>query len=362
MTLNTLPLEKIHTDLGAKLVPFGGWNMPVQYTDGIIAEHKHTRESVSIFDICHMGEFMIEGPGATEALDKILARSIHSQKIGVCRYNFLMNSLGGVRDDLIVYRLGDESYFIVVNAATTADDAYWIKQNLPETVVFTDVSANTGKLDLQGPLTFEVMSLLGFDKSELPDYFKFIQTEFKGIPCIVSRTGYTGERGLEFYVAVEDLQKLWGLLTSDPRVKPAGLGARDTLRLEVGYALYGHELNETTTPYDIGYEKLIKLTGRDFVGKHSLINAERKYLTGIVLDKRRAAREGTAVKIELENIEDIGTVTSGSFAPSVGTAVALAFLKHELPVGTEVLLGEGPKFLKGVVTELPFYKEGTVRD
>ncbi len=362
MALNTLPLEKVHTALGAKMVPFGGWNMPVQYTDGIIAEHNHTREKVSIFDICHMGEFMVEGPGATEALDKLLARSINSQKTGVCRYNFLMNSLGGVRDDLIVYKLDEESYFIVVNAATAAEDAYWIKQNLPETVVFTDISENTGKLDLQGPLAFEVMEKLGVDKTRLPGYFKFIQTEINGIPCIVSRTGYTGERGLEFYVSTDDLQTLWDLLTSDERVKPAGLGARDTLRLEVGYALYGHELNEETTPYDIGYEKLIKMEGREFIGKHSLLNAERKYLTGIVLDKRRAAREGTTVKIELNYVEEIGTVTSGSFAPSIGTAVALAFLKRELPVGTEVLLGEGPKYMTGKVAELPFYKQGTVRD
>ncbi len=359
MGLQRLPMEQKHVDLGAKMVPFGGWNMPVQYSEGIIAEHNHTREKVSLFDICHMGEFMVEGPGATNALDRLMARAITTQKVGICRYNFLMNGQGGVRDDLIVYRLEDESYFIVVNAATAADDAAWIKQNLPETVVFTDISKETGKIDLQGPLAFDVMEKIGFPKENLPGYFKFIQTEVQGIPCIVSRTGYTGERGLEFYVSIEYLEQLWDLLISQDDVKPCGLGARDTLRLEVGYALYGHELNEETTPIDIGYGPMIKMD-REFVGKQALQTAERKYLTGIVLDKRRAAREETPVFTADE--QQVGIVTSGSFGPSVGTAVSLAFLDKELPEGTEVLLGKGPKYMTGKVAALPFYKNGTVRD
>lgn len=359
MDLQRLPLEQKHVELGAKMVPFGGWNMPVQYSEGIIAEHNHTREKVSLFDICHMGEFMVEGPGATTALDGLMARAITTQKVGICRYNFLMNNQGGVRDDLIVYRLDEESYFIVVNAATATADAEWIKQNLPDSVVFTDISSETGKIDLQGPLAFDVMERVGFPKVNLPGYFKFIQTEVQGIPCIISRTGYTGERGLEFYVSTEYVAQLWDLLISDEEVKPCGLGARDTLRLEVGYALYGHELNEETTPIDIGYGPMIKMD-REFVGKKGLRTAERKYLTGIVLDKRRAAREETPVLTT--NEKQVGIVTSGSYGPSVGTAVALAFLAEELPEGTSVLLGEGPKFMTGKVAALPFYKNGTVRD
>ncbi len=359
MDLMHLPLEQKHVDLGAKLVPFGGWNMPVQYTEGIINEHTHTREQVSLFDISHMGEFMVEGEGVAEALDRLFARPVATQKVGICRYNFLMNEQGGVRDDLILYRMSETKFFIVVNAATADADADWIQQNLPESAKFENISATTGKLDLQGPKAFEVMEAIGFATADLPGYFKFIETEVAGIPCIVSRTGYTGERGLEFYVDTQYVEQLWDLLISQENVKPCGLGARDTIRLEVGYALYGHELDEQTTPIDVGYGPLIKLE-RDFVGRDALKTAPRKYLTGIVLDKRRAAREGADVFDENENL--IGKVTSGSYAPSVGTAVALAYLDKELKSGESVLLGKGPKYMTGKVAEVPFYKNGTVRD
>ena len=361
MSLMRLPLEQKHVDLGAKLVPFGGWNMPVQYAPGIIKEHEHTRSKVSLFDISHMGEFRVTGEGAAATLNRILARPVETQKVGICRYNFLMNDKGGVRDDLILYRMDEEDFFVVVNASTAADDAEYIKANLPETVTFVDVSADTGKLDLQGPLAFEVMKDLGFDLEKLPGYFKFIEDEIAGVPCIISRTGYTGERGVEFYVEAQYLEKLWDALMAHEAVEPCGLGARDTLRLEVGYALYGHELNEDTTPIEIGYGHPLVKVERDFVGAEALrANPQSRFLTGIVLEGKRAAREGSVVYNSNEEV--IGKVTSGSFGPSVGTAVALSFLDVELEEGTEVLMGKAPKYLKGVVSSVPFYKEGTVRD
>jgi aminomethyltransferase len=358
MELKSLFLEQKHIDLGAKMVPFGGWNMPVQY-EGIIAEHNHTREKVSLFDISHMGEFVVKGPGCAEIVGSLMARPVASQKIGVCRYNFLMNDNGGVQDDLIVYRIAEDELFIVVNAACIENDAKVIKSALPDGIEFKDVSSKTGKLDLQGPLAFEVMKSFGFELEDLPGYFKAIQSEVKGIPCLISRTGYTGERGLEFYVDAQYVEQLWDLFMSHEAVKPCGLGARDTLRLEVGYALYGHELDNETTPIDVGFGGLIKFE-RDYVGRDALKVAPRKYLTPIVLDKRRAAREGTPVFDKNENL--IGKVTSGSFAPSVGTAIALAFLKEDLPEGSELLLGKAPKYMTAKVGSLPFYTKGTVRD
>ncbi|MCK5835344.1 MAG: glycine cleavage system aminomethyltransferase GcvT [Lentisphaeria bacterium] len=358
MELNNLFLEQKHIDLGAKMVPFGGWNMPVQY-EGIIAEHNHTREKVSLFDISHMGEFLVKGPGCAEAVATLMARPVASQKVGVCRYNFLMNDQGGVQDDLIIYRLAEDELFIVVNAACAPNDAKVIQAALPEGIEFTDISSHTGKLDLQGPLAFKVMETLGFTAEDLPGYFKSIQTEVQGIPCIVSRTGYTGELGLEFYVDSKYIAQLWDVLSAHEDVKPCGLGARDTLRLEVGYALYGHELDNETTPIDVGFGGLIKFE-REYVGRDALKVAPRKFLTPIVLDKRRAAREGAVVFDKAENV--IGKVTSGSFAPSVGTAIALAFLETELTEGTEVLLGKAPKYMTAKVGSLPFYTEGTVRN
>ncbi len=358
MDLNRLFLEEKHIELGAKMVPFGGWNMPVQY-EGIIAEHNHTREKVSLFDISHMGEFRVKGAGCVEAVSALMARPVASQKLGVCRYNFLMNDKGGVQDDLIIYRIAEDELFIVVNAACAPNDAAVIKAALPEGVEFTDVSNHTGKVDLQGPLAFEVMEKLGFAKDDLPGYFKFIETEVQGLPCLISRTGYTGELGLEFYVDLEFLPQLWDLLISQDEVKPCGLGARDTLRLEVGYALYGHELDTETTPIDVGYGAFIKFE-REYVGRDALKVAPRKFLTPITLDKRRAAREGTVVYNKAE--QQVGVVTSGSFGPSVGSAIALAYLTEDLPEGTELFLGKAPKYMTGKVSSLPFYTNGTVRN
>lgn len=359
MSLNVLPLEAKHVELGAKMVPFGGWNMPVQYTEGILKEHEHTRTETGLFDISHMGEFRVKGAGAIEAIDQLLGRDLVGQKVGIARYNFLMNENGGVEDDLIIYKISDEELFIVVNAAMAPTDAALIQAALPADCTFEDISARTGKLDLQGPKAFEVLEAIGIKTEDLPGYFKFIQTEVQGIPCILSRTGYTGERGVEFYVDVQYIEQLWDLLIAQDTVKPIGLGARDTLRLEVGYALYGHELNPETTPIDLGYGGMIKLD-RQFTGVEALRNNPRqKFLTAITLEGRRAAREGTAIFAADET--PIGTVTSGSYGPSVGAAIALAFIDRELAPGTELLLGKAPKYLKGQVATLPFYTEGTVR-
>lgn len=362
--LRRTPLFKKHLALNAKMVPFGGWEMPVQYSEGILSEHRHTRNAVSLFDTCHMGEFRINGPGVANALDKIFPRAVADQKVGTARYNFLLTDQGTVMDDLLIYRMDDEEFFLVVNAGTIDSDAARIKSLLPKDIEFSNESDITGKLDLQGPLSADILEKLGFKKSDLPQNYKWITTSIKGLPVLLSRTGYTGELGYEFYLSADKVEILWDILLSFSEVKPAGLGARDTLRLEVGYPLYENEMDQYTTPIEAGFSQILKLeTRNDFLGSKILKNPlhVKKVLTAIVLDGRRAARHGN--NLLSEKGEKIGTVTSGMFSPLLEKAIALAYVdaKHRLNPGNKVLLDLGGKQLVGIVVDLPFYKNGTVR-
>ncbi|OGV53430.1 MAG: glycine cleavage system protein T [Lentisphaerae bacterium GWF2_52_8] len=363
-SLKSTPLRERHIALGAKMVPFSGWEMPVQYQEGILAEHKQTREQCSLFDICHMGEFRVRGKEAAAALDRSLARAVADQKEGSCRYNFLLDEDGMVLDDLIVYRISAEEFFIVVNAGTRENDAAVFRARLPEEVSFEDESDATAKLDLQGPASASVLEKLGLDIKKLPAYYCWMNTTIAGHPCLLSRTGYTGELGFEIYSSVEAGCALWDTLLSLPGVKPAGLGARDTLRLEMAYPLYGHELNTGTTPVEAGFGGMLKLeSGRQFVGSDALRNGTpRKKLVAVEIEGRRAAREGTPL---LQNGKLVGKVSSGAFSPSLGFAIALAYVESlgvASQPGDELQLdmGRGAQ-LRGRFAALPFYKKGSAR-
>ena len=359
--LKKTQLHHKHVELNAKMVPFGGWDMPVQYTNGILAEHIHTREKSSIFDISHMGEFRVKGPNAGESLDRIFPRLASDMKINTCRYNFLLTPNGTVVDDLVVYRLDEDEYYIVVNASTKDGDARGISENLPDDIAFVDESDATVKLDIQGPATSTVMSDLGVDLLDLR-YFQSKRTSIDSIPCLISRTGYTGELGYEIYVSSEFGAKIWDLFLELDTVRPAGLGARDTLRLEMGYALYGHELNLDTTPIEAGYAGMLRLSeDHDFIGKNPLLEIPpKKHLVPLLLKGRRAAREGSAVEL---NGSAIGNVTSGAFSPSLKQAIAAAYIsaEYDLKLGDEVMINIGKAVLEAVVSEFPFYKDGTAR-
>ena len=361
--LKSTPLYGRHIDLGAKMVPFAGWNMPVQYSEGIIAEHKHTRTKVSIFDIFHMGEFRMKGTDSGKALDGILARAVADQKPGTCRYNFLLTEKGTVIDDLIVYRMEENEFFIVVNAGTRDGDAACFRKRLPQSVSFEDESDSTAKIDLQGPESADVLIALGLNKETLPLYYKWIRTQINGIPCLLSRTGYTGELGFEIYFPADKSVMMWDLLLKQKDVKPAGLGARDTLRLEMGYPLYGHELNLDTTPVEAGFAEMIKLEDkRNFIGSEILRNSQpSKRLYGIVLDGRRAAREGTPVLIDGK---EAGKVSSGTFSPSLEKAVAMAYIGSQFKTdeGFPVELATDRFKITGRISSIPFYKKGTARN
>lgn len=349
------PLCAWHESHGAKMAPFAGWYMPIQY-EGILTEHKHTRSMASIFDICHMGEFFVSGAGAKEALMKAVSHSLETLKEGRCRYGFILNEKGGVLDDCIIYNMGD-TFFIVVNAACIDRDFKTIAERLPSGVTIVNKSDEIAKIDLQGPLSVDILEkLLGQNLRDL-GYFAFRETEWNGKKLLVSRTGYTGELGYELYIDAKYTIDLWEALLGDPRVKPAGLGARDTLRMEAGLPLYGDELDEEHTPVESGMGRMMKSTA-DFVGRKGL-DTVREYLIPLELEGRRSARHGD--KLTLTNGTEVGRVTSGTFAPSLGKAIAFAWVQSDKANENDFLIQTGRASLKAHRTEIPFYKDGTAR-
>ena len=350
------PLTAWHKAAGAKMAPFAGWEMPIQYT-GIIAEHNHTRENASIFDICHMGEFGLVGEGAQEALSKIVTHNLEKLLPGKCGYGFLLNEEGGILDDLIIYCLEKDEYMLVVNGACIESDFKWIQQHLPEYVALEDISAETCKIDLQGPKSYEVLEKV-FDSS-LRDlkYFNFRTVDFNGLPLIISRTGYTGELGYEFYLPCENAQALWDALNAEEEVEPAGLGARDTLRLEVGVPLYGQDLDTKHSPTAAGMDWMLR-SDADYIGKGK-DKEGAELLIPLAIQGRRSARHHDVVT--LEDGTEVGVVTSGSYCPSVGHSVALAYVKAEAADNEKFLVKGARTSLEATKGDIPFYKNGTAR-
>lgn len=354
-SLLTTPLHAWHVANGAKMVPFAGWSMPVQYS-GILEEHRHTRTFASLFDICHMGEFLLEGAGATEALSRVVTHDLQTLAPGRCRYGFLLNERGGVLDDFIVYRLAEEEYMIVVNAACAESDFSWIAERLPSKLRFLNQSQETAKIDLQGPTSFAALSnAIPGNWADLK-YFGFKEILVDDIPLLVSRTGYTGELGYELYLPRDKAAWLWEKLLESPGVQPAGLGARDTLRLEIGLPLYGQELDEEHTPVEAGYGGMITSTV-PFVGKAAL-DIVRERLIGLRIEGRRSARQHDEVYL---GETKVGKVTSGSIAPSLGCCVALAYVRADMADVASFTIKGARTSLEATRVDLPFYTLGTAR-
>lgn len=358
--LLTTPLHDWHVASGAKMVPFAGWDMPVQYS-GIIEEHNHTRTKASVFDICHMGEFKLKGAKVKEHLSRIVTHDLMTLGPGRCRYGFLLNEQGGILDDLIIYCLTDDEYLLVVNAARIEHDFAWLRSHLPEDVYFEDMSELMSKIDLQGPLACKVLNAVTGEDWSFLNYFTFKKAEFMNDPYIVSRTGYTGELGYELYIREEAAQTLWDALVSHPDVKPAGLGARDTLRLEAGLSLYGQDLDEGHTPAEAGCSFFLK-SPADYIGKAHAFDV-RESLIALEMEGRKAARHGDPVFLPSDDDigPEVGYVTSGCFAPSLGYSVALAYVKKEHAGSESFLAGKSKKKIKAKRATLPFYKKGTAR-
>jgi aminomethyltransferase len=345
-----------HVRLGARMIEFGGWDLPVQY-DGILVEHQRTRTAVSVFDTCHMGEFLVEGPGAPDFLSLLLTPDLRALPDGRCRYGFMLDERGGIRDDLIAYRFAAERWMLVVNAGTREGDFEWIKAHAPAAgVALADRSGHTGKIDVQGPeSSAAVARLLGRDVSDLRR-FGFTTLRAAGGEVIVSRTGYTGETGYELYAPPDVIVRLWDEL-SDAGVRPAGLGARDTLRLEAGLPLYGHELTRDLTPVEAGLDRYAR-KAEPYIGREAVEDRRQNgvdyRLAGFKVEGRQSARNGSRV---LAGGEIVGWVTSGSFAPTLGCAIGMAYVRPRLAVpGTRLAVQTARKALEAEVVEKPFYR------
>lgn len=356
------PLYDVHLKAGAKMIEFGGWEMPVQYTS-VIDEHRATRCTAGLFDICHMGEFNIHGKGSLALLQKIMTRDLAAQKTNQMKLSVMTTREGGIIDDLTIYKYTEDRYTVVTNAATKDKDYEWIRNNnevFSFNAVIEDVTEHTGKLDLQGPLASEILQALTDSNLSQLKYYNFLETKVLGAPATISRSGYTGEDGFEIYVASSQVAEIWeGMLAAgSPRgLKPAGLGARDTLRLEAGLMLYGNEMCENVTPLEVAYSWVLDLD-KDFIGKDALLNEKtsgiKKKLVGFEMVDRGIARHGYKI---LENSNEIGEVTSGSFTPTVNKAIGMAFVpaRFQEP-GSELSVKIRENVAKAKVVSLPFYK------
>ncbi|WP_239805583.1 glycine cleavage system aminomethyltransferase GcvT [Croceicoccus hydrothermalis] len=351
----TLPLDQWHRDAGARMVEFAGYHMPIQY-DGIIAEHGWTREHAGLFDVSHMGQLMVTGPDVADALERVLPGDISALKEGRVRYSLLLNEDGGILDDLMVTNTG-EGYHLVVNGATKWDDIAWLHENLPETVTLTHLD-ESALLALQGPEAATALARLVPGVTDL-SFMQATVADWNGHRLGISRSGYTGEDGFEISVPAEAAAALADALLAMEEVKPVGLGARDSLRLEAGLPLYGHDMTETVDPVTADLAFAISKRRRSeggFIGADAVLpllergaGARR---VGLMIEGRMAAREGADV---FAGDARIGTVTSGGFAPSVGQPIAMATIAtgHDLP-GTRVTIEMRGRQIEAAVRELPF--------
>jgi aminomethyltransferase len=355
------PLYQIHLQLGGKMAPFGGYLLPVQY-EGVIAEHMAVREKAGLFDVSHMGEIIYEGRDALANLNHVLTKDFTKMEVGQARYSLMCNEAGGTMDDLVVYKLGDENYMLVINAVNRFKDVEWMKSHSFGEVNIEDISGRMAQIALQGPASAGIITKL-VPAGALPSkYYTCAQhVDIGGAACIVSRTGYTGEFGYELYLPAEDAVKVWNLLfaAGEPEgLKPCGLGARDTLRLEAGMPLYGHEMDETITPLESALDFALRFDKPDFIGKAVLteIGLPPVRRVGLKLTGKGIAREHQDVYDDDGDLL-IGRTTSGTYCPYLNGAYAMAIIdtKYIRPQ-TAVQVDVRGRRVTAEVVELPFYK------
>jgi len=352
-------LYGLHLALKAKMAPFGGYDMPIQY-EGVIKEHQAARSGAAVFDTCHMGEFRVGGAGALDDLDLILSCDVADIKVGACRYGFICSESGGVIDDLIIYRISESEFMLVVNAETEEGDFEWVKSNISADTSLENISRSTAKIDLQGPISPKIGAALLQNPISGLKYYNFAANFYRGKEVIVSRTGYTGEIGFEVYCPADIAADFWNDCVERGAV-PAGLGARDILRLEMGFPLYGHELSADRNAAQANFSRAVSRK-KEFIGSASVLDpaAAGQLLCGIALDGRRSARQGDTV-LSADGAE-VGVITSGSFAPSLGFAVALGYVDKDFSaIDTELRIVSGKNEIPAKISQLPFYKNATAR-
>ena len=357
MELKT-PLYDVHVREKGKIVPFAGYLLPVQY-EGVIAEHLAVRKQAGLFDVSHMGEITIKGPGALATLNHLLTNDFTRMSTGKVRYSVRCNENGGCVDDLLVYKFGEEDYFLIVNASNRHKDFEHMKKNiLPDTEI-EDISDTLAQVALQGPNSREIMKKV-MKEEDIPEkyYTAKRNVDIGGMDCIISYTGYTGEAGYEIYTANENAEKMWDLLRENGKefgLIPCGLGARDTLRLEASMPLYGHEMDEVVSPLETGLDFGVKMDKKEFIGKQALLDRGEPKIcrVGLTILDRGVLREHQDVYI---GDEKIGHTTSGTFSPLLKTSIAMALIdKKHSALDTVVEVDVRGRRLKAKIVEMPFY-------
>jgi aminomethyltransferase len=355
------PLYEAHVAAAGRIVEFAGWVMPVQYS-GVIDEHRNVRERAGLFDVSHMGELRIRGPDAVDYLQRVTCNDVSRLRPGRAHYTGLTTPDGGFVDDLLVYRLDTADFLLVTNAANTAKDLAWLERHLSDLEVeVRNESSDWAQIALQGPLALEILTPHVEASLDVLKYYRFVRTSVEGVDCIVSRTGYTGEDGFEIYLPPDEALQLWDVLlaTGGPRgLKPAGLGARDTLRLEAKMPLYGQDIDETTTAFEADLGWIVKLDKGDFIGRDRLLRQAReglaRKLVGFEIQGRAIARHGYSI---FRSGREVGRVTSGSFAPFLEKSIGLAYLPIDISdPGSEFEVRIRNREVPARVVPTPFYK------
>jgi aminomethyltransferase len=360
--LRRTPFHDIHVALGAKMVPFAGFEMPVQYAAGITAEHRAVRERCGLFDVSHMGEFFVRGPGAVEFTNHVTTNNAAALVQGQVQYSALLNERGTFEDDCLVYRM-DDRIMLVVNASNAAKDWKHIQGHASRfDCELADVSDDLALLALQGPVAESVLApLTDVDLSAI-EYYHFATGSVAGVPdVVVSRTGYTGEDGFELYFDPRGASTVWNALTADARVTPTGLGARDSLRLEMGMALYGNDIDDTVTPYEANLGWIVKLAKGEFVGRNALVRQKeqgvRRRLCGFTSPERVFPRHGYPV---LYQGAPSGTVCSGTMSPSLNIPIGTCYLPADgAKEGSALEIDIRGKRVPATVVKMPFYKNAS---
>ncbi len=362
--LKRTPFYEQHRQLGAKIVPFAGYEMPVQYPTGITAEHKAVRESCGLFDVSHMGEFIIRGPQSVELVNHVTTNDVAALAVGQVQYSTILNERGTIEDDCLVYR-GEHRLMMVVNASNRFKDLAIVEREAARfDCTVEDVSDEMALLALQGPRAAELLQPhTDIDLASIGYYHFAVGSFAGGTDIVISRTGYTGEDGFELYFRNPHATSAWNALTSSGEVTPAGLGCRDTLRLEMGMALYGNDLDDTVTPLEAGLGWLVKLKKGEFVGRDALVAQKEKgiprKLVGFTTAERSFPRHGYPVFV---NGAPSGEVRSGTLSPSLGIPIGTAYVPTvSSSEGTEIEIEIRGKRIPGTVQKMPFYKNASHR-
>ncbi|MGL4369941.1 MAG: glycine cleavage system aminomethyltransferase GcvT [Spirochaetota bacterium] len=358
--MNRTPLYNEHLNLNGKIVEFAGWELPVLYRS-IIEEHTACRTGAALFDVSHMGEITVKGKDASEYLRKLIPTSLDRLEPNRCMYSCLCNEQGGVVDDLFIYMIAPDNFFLVVNAATVEKDFRWLSSHRFGDVDIENISGTIAKIDIQGPISKQILSQVIPDKAlQNLSRFNFFYTSFRNHPLLISCSGYTGETGYELYIHTAAAAALWKEILAQGKdfgLLPAGLGARDTLRLECCYSLYGHELSDNVTPVEAGIGWIIN-SKDDFIAKNILVRQKKsgapRETIALELAEKGIPREHCIVR---KNGADIGHTTSGGYSPTFKKGIALALVKsREVKTGDEIEVVIRDKTLKAVVVKRPFYR------